>query len=158
MRKHMKTHGAASKGVPFPQRIEDIEQGPMGQQIYEDIKLMARESSDSGSDDPVGSPTMASSPLNILQSNQSSNSDSGHESNSPEHSMHMANGQQTFINQPMVPENLSYPTGPVFYPNVPSPWDYYGAYWPIDFNNQWNNQNLQNQEHAPSNMPYPVPY
>ena len=124
----------------------------MGQQIFEDIKSMANQSSDSGSDDPVGSPNMASSPLNILQSNRSNNSDSGHESNSPEHSMNVNQTviNQTFVNQ-MVPENIAFPTAPVFYPS--NPWEYYGAYWPIEFNNQW----AQGQEHAQS-MPYSVPY
>lgn len=164
----MKTHGAASKGVPFPQRIEDIDQPPIGRHIIEDIKSMAQESSDS--DDALGmSPRMASSPLNMLAANRSNNSDSGHEStshnNSPEHSMN--------VNQQGVPAGFmdpaQYPSQPIYYP---SPWEHMSAqfydpnysgqnastYWPIDFNNQYCQPMHHPQGQTDPNMPYSVPY
>ena len=84
MRKHMKTHGAASKGVPFPQRIEDVETAAL-HRFPECLPDSGHASS--GSSSPVGSPPMASSPVGV----HSSHSDSGHESNSPDHSMNTMN-------------------------------------------------------------------
>ena len=105
MRKHMKTHGALSKGVPFPERVQDLDYTGFGP--LRDARINIGQSRDSDSD------SIGSNLLNELQtsqlSNSSGNSDSGHDSSSsPDHSMNYP-GYHT----PGYP-NLSYPANPAF--------------------------------------------
>lgn len=109
MRKHMKTHGALSKGVPFPQRVQDLDYSEFGP--LRDARINIRSP---GSD----SDSIGSNLLNELQtsqlSNSSGNSDSGHDSgSSPEHSMN-------FPGYPGFPPHFNYPINPAL-PGFPIP-------------------------------------
>ena len=99
MRKHMKTHGAAAKGLPLPERILDhcwnnsyVPQFP--NEPFRRRKKYNIKSHDnsSDSDDQIPMPNMTSSPNNMpsppyMNINRSSGSDSGHETGSPNHTM-----------------------------------------------------------------------
>ena len=151
MRKHMKTHGAASKGVPFPSRIEDIS--------GKDIK-----SEYSDSDESMGSPNLASSPCSQMpafiehDNSTGSANDSGHETfqNSPEHSKFDNAHNGYFPEQNFPYPFMGVPNFATQFPLVTGQWDHYGpdyqqmmvnmqadmsSYWPVGLQNQYWNQN-----------------